>query len=81
LVDDGIDIAGLFRHVLVHTAGVIDDHYVSDAKMIPGAPGLKLNSKLHLDGARVKQIADHVIGKGCELAIGVDKWILSVRRK
>ena len=74
LSDRAIDALNLVRNLLVHNAGKADKIYVRDIVGTP-APVLKRDEYLKLDGKKVVELTDPVVGRATNLIAAVDRWI------
>jgi hypothetical protein len=82
--DSAIDALALIRNLLIHSAGIVDQKFLTEAgkyQTMRKYRGLKIGATFPLDGAIVRSLVDGIVDNGIELVKAVDGWIRAHRPK
>jgi hypothetical protein len=76
--DPSIDTLAVIRNLLIHSAGVVDQKFLTEAgkyRTLSKFRGLKVGESLELDGAIVRNLVDDIVKLSLQLVQSVDRWI------
>jgi hypothetical protein len=80
LSNRSLDALAQVRHVIVHSAGIIDREYVERTRGIPNAPKLSEGQPLRLDGELTFNLIDLAVRQAVNLLKAVDSFVSKSRQ-